>query len=388
MTVVFDAQPLTDSQKTGIGYCEAEIVKSMMAQFPHHKYVFPFFCFRREDEKRWLLSAFQVAGGILRGSKSFPASAYKLLSAFVPVPYFFFFGADGDITHFFNFLLPPGVRGKSVLTVHDMAYLVCPETVRFKTKMMLRLTLKKSCQRADKIVTISHFTKRELLRLMRIPEEKVVVVHLGVDPRKFFPRPPEGEVETVRHKYGIQRDYLLYVGTLEPRKNIERLIEAYSLAKGRLREMPLLVLAGRKGWLYDAIFERVTALQLQNDVLFPGYVEDHEVPALLSGALAFLFPSLYEGFGLPPLEAMACGTPVLTSNTSSLPEVAGDAALLVDPNSVEEIAEGIKRLVTDVDLRQMLSRQGLERSKAFTWERAAKRHMEIYESLAPAHARS
>lgn len=378
LKIAFDAQPLVDGEKTGVGFCEAGIVRSLVSLFSEHKYVLDYFSFKKDV--RGLIVSYEK-DCTFNGCNWIPGSIYKLIWAFFPVPYRLFFGRNSDLTHFFNFHVPPGVYGKKVSTVHDLAFKVFPETVRLKTKIMLNLTLKKSCRRADKITTVSQFTKEELMKFLDVPESKIVVVPNGVDLNRFFPQIDGLIIDGIKSKYGIDGQYLLYLGTLEPRKNIERLIKAYALLKSILPDAPKLVLAGRKGWMYESIFKTVSELKLENSVIFTGYIEDSEAPALLGGATAFLFPSLYEGFGMPPLEAMACGTPVLTSNCSSLPEVVGDAAVLVDPYSVEEIAEGMERLVTDAGLRKELSEKGLERAKDFTWERSAKILMDVYKSL-------
>ncbi len=182
----------------------------------------------------------------------------------------------------------------------------------------------------------------------------------------------------VRARYRITGQYLLYVGTLQPRKNLARVIEAFACMAGDPAFSGLqLVLAGKKGWLYDDLFAQVERLGLAGRIIFPGYIEDADLPALLGGALAFVFPSLYEGFGIPVLEAGACGVPVITSNTSSLPEVAGDAALFVDPHDVEAIAEAMRRLVTDDALRSELSRRGLENVRRFSWEKCARETLAV-----------
>ncbi|MCD7992618.1 MAG: glycosyltransferase family 4 protein [Clostridia bacterium] len=206
-------------------------------------------------------------------------------------------------------------------------------------------------------------------------------MHLGVDQSKFCSHQSRKRIGAVRDKYHIKERYYLYLGTIEPRKNIKRLLEAYGRLHDKMSDVPQLVLAGGRGWLCDDIYETAEVLDLGDDILFTGYVEEGEAPVLLAGAVAFLFPSLYEGFGIPPLEAMACGTPVLSADKASLPEVLGDAALLVDPESVDEICLGMERLAEDEALRSELSRKGSERVKLYTWERSARILKEIYEEL-------
>jgi glycosyltransferase involved in cell wall biosynthesis len=190
-------------------------------------------------------------------------------------------------------------------------------------------------------------------------------------------------IAAVKARYGIAENgrYLLYLGTLQPRKNLTRLVEAFACLQAPTANLQL-VLAGKKGWLYDDLFARVASLGLGGRVVFPGYIADGDKAALISGAAALVYPSLYEGFGLPVLEAMACGTPVLTSNGSSLPEVAGDAALLVDPLDVEAIAAGMSRLMEDADLRCSLVARGYVQASKFSWARAAQQVLEVLESVA------
>ena len=248
---------------------------------------------------------------------------------------------------------------------------------------MLDLGLVKSMRRADRIVTDSEFSKSEIIRYYPEFADKIRVVPCGVDTQKFHPETNAQKIAQVREKYEIRGDYFLYLGTLEPRKNLERLIDAYA-AFAKNHEAPAkLVLAGGKGWLYDGIFGKVKALGLEQQVIFTQYIDSADLCALMSGALAFTFPSLYEGFGMPPLEAMACGTPVLVSDAASLPEVTGDSAVIVKADSTASITDGLERLFTDADLRRRLSAEGLARAAMFSWERSAQLLYEVYAELCP-----
>ena len=223
------------------------------------------------------------------------------------------------------------------------------------------------------MIAISQATKDDLVAHYGVPKEKIPVVYHGVEPR-FRPTPDPA----VPARYGLPSRYFLYLGTLQPRKNLERLLQAYAQLSG---DVPALVLAGAKGWYFERIAAAIAALGLGERVFLPGYVPDEDVPALLTGALALVFPSLYEGFGLPVLEAMACGTPVVTANTSSLPEVVGEAGLLVDPLRVDEIAAAMQRLLADEALRAELSRRGLERAGLFSWDRCARETLAVLEGV-------
>ncbi len=268
----------------------------------------------------------------------------------------------------------------SVVTVHDLGYLYYPGTHQLLDRLYLDLSTRYNARAASRVIAVSRATKDDLVQHCGIEPDKITVVYSGCD-ETMQPVEDEATVERVKARYGIRGDYLLYVGTLQPRKNLGRLLEAYTMVMKRAKrdETPCLVIAGRKGWLYDHVFQQVERLGLETEVIFPGYVPQNDLPALLSGARLFVFPSLYEGFGLPVLEAMACGTPVLCSNVSSLPEVAGNAALLVDPLDVESMAEAMNRLLQDEGLRAQLVERGLRQVRQFSWDRCARETLAVLE---------
>lgn len=257
--------------------------------------------------------------------------------------------------------LPFAFRGRAAVTVHDLGFRHFPEAHPNGQRTYLELTTRFSAGRAAVIFADSRATAADLQRFYGTPPDRIRVVYPGVD------TPATGDVARVRTRYGLPERYFLFLGTLQPRKNIARLVQAFSTWQ-RLsgdRETAL-VLAGAKGWLFDPAW-----LSGSTRVIITGFVDDSDKGALYAGALGFLFPSLYEGFGFPVLEAMCCGTPVLCSNSSSLPELVGDAALLVDPLEVESIADGIGRLASDSELREALSSHGRQQAASFTWQRAA-----------------
>lgn len=280
-------------------------------------------------------------------------------------------------------LLHPAV---SVVTVHDLGYLHYPESHRAWDRRYLDWSTRWSARRAAAVLVDSAATGRDLAQAYGIPPAKTRVVYLGRDER--LRRVEDLDLVTrTRVRYNLGERYLLYVGTLQPRKNLARVVEAFVQLAGQPELSNVqLVLAGKKGWLYDTLFARVSQLGLDGRVVFPGYVPDEDLPALLSGAIAFVYPSLYEGFGIPVLEAGACGVPVITSNTSSLPEVAGDAALLVDPHDVDAIADAMYRIITDEALRAELARRGLENVKRFSWEKCARETLAVLEQAAKREA--
>lgn len=257
----------------------------------------------------------------------------------------------------------------SVVTIHDLGYLRFPEAHTARRRLELHLTTLWSLRAARRVIAISGATRDDLVRHYGADPARISVVHHGLS-AGFQPVEDPAAIAATAARHGLPMPYFLYVGTVQPRKNLTRLIEAFAQATGA--GLPhTLAIAGRRGWLTDAIERRAAELGAARRVRFLGYVPDADLPALLGGATAFLFPSLYEGFGMPVLEAMACGAPVLSSNTSALPEVAGDAALLVDPEDAGAIAAGISRLAGDAALRAELRERGRERAAAFTWERCA-----------------
>ena len=380
MRITFDAVPLCSEKITGIGWCEVGQTNALAKLHPEDRYEYSFFT--SGDDSRTERVRSLAAKNIGINSSSFSGYLYRAASTFLPVPYSFFFGRKSDVTHFFNYIVPPFVSGKKVVTVHDMVYKAFPDTVRGRTKFMLNMGLKRSMRRADIIVTDSEFSKEEILKYFPQHKRKIRVVPCGVDLERFKPCTDLERISKVKSSLGIEGDYFLYVGTIEPRKNLRRLIAAYAAFVKKVGEnSPKLVLAGGKGWLDGEIYASVRKLGLEGKGLFTEYVPAGDMTPLMCGALAFVFPSLYEGFGMPPLEAMACGAPVLTTNAASLPEVVGDCAVICDAYSVKSIAQGLYRLYSDKDLRAQLSRKGIERAKGFTWERSAQMLHDIYREL-------
>lgn len=311
-----------------------------------------------------------------------PARIYYHLERIVPFPYRWIFGKKAEVTQFFNYTIPAGTAGKKLTIIHDVAFLAHPETVTKRTYRWLSRNIRSYCSRAEEILTVSEFSRQEIHRYLGIPLEKNQVVYNGVDTEQYHPDYSEEQIRASMAKYHVNGHYILYMGTLEPRKNIETLIKAYGILKETYAEnIPKLVLAGKKGWLYDSIFQMVQDLGLEKQVIFTGYVEAEDAAPLFCGAEMFVFPSLYEGFGIPPLEAMACGTPVITSDCSSLPEVVGSAGLMVPPMDAAALADKMELLITDHKLRARLKQAGIERAKQFTWEASAEKLVQIYKKV-------
>jgi glycosyltransferase involved in cell wall biosynthesis len=297
----------------------------------------------------------------------------------VPLPIDLLTGSV-DVFHSPDYVLPPLRRGKKLVTIHDLSFLRYPEGAEPSLRRYLSTAVPRSVDKADLILADSESTRRDVVELLGVPLSKVEVLYPGVD-EAFRPVEDSRALAEMRELYRLSRPFLLTVGTLEPRKNIVALLEAYAeLRRGKDFDHQL-VIAGGLGWRYEGIFSRVAELSLEESVSFLNYVPDEHLPALYSLADALVFPSLYEGFGLPPLEAMACGTPVVTSNGSSLPEVIGDAGLMVAAEDSGALADAIRRLLEDSDLRQELVGKGMSRAARFSWQDSGERLIGIYRRL-------
>lgn len=379
--VAFDAQLLFEKQKTGIGWNAKKLIDCLIRN-PEVECTLN--CFFMKDKARTeeILKKYKNNGCRINQSRWMPARIYYHLERIVPFPYRWVFGNKAEITQFFNYTIPAGVAGKKLTIIHDMAFLAHPETVAKRTRRWLSRNIRFYCNRAEVILTVSEFSRQEIHHYLGIPLEKIQVVYNGVDMEQYHPDYSEEQIHASMARYQIDGHYILYMGTLEPRKNIETLIKAYRIFKeAHEGPIPKLVLAGKKGWLYDSIFHMVRELGLENQVIFTGYIETEDTAPLFCGAEMFIFPSLYEGFGIPPLEAMACGTPVITSDCSSLPEVVGDAGLMAPPMDAEALAEKMEMLVKDHELCVRLKQAGLERAKQFTWEASAEKLVQIYRKI-------
>jgi len=282
-----------------------------------------------------------------------------------------------DLLHSLAFVQPVILPCPSVVTIYDLSFIHYPQRLQPWRRLYLRWGTTFSARRASRVIAISASTKRDIVGLLGVAEDKVDVIPCGVD-EDFRAVDRQEQLEELRKKRRLPPRMLLFVGTIEPRKNLTTLLRSYALLRERIQPPPL-VIAGAKGWQHEEVFSLVQELGLPDELLFPGFIPRDELPLWYNAADLFVYPSLYEGLGLPPLEAMACGTPVVTSDTSSLPEVVGDSGLLVDPTDAEEIALAMERLLTDSTLRDELTSKGLKRARAFTWHRTARETVEVYD---------
>jgi len=283
---------------------------------------------------------------------------------------------EAELYHATEHLLLPLRRVPTVLTVHDLIYRLFPEYHKPLNYWFLNRAMPLFVQRARAVIAVSQSTRRDLIRCYGVHPDKITVVYEAAAPH-FRPAPPEA-VAAVRARYGLPEDFILAVGTIEPRKNLSRLLDALQLLQQKGDDFRLVVVGG-KGWLYGGFFRHLEELQLGDVVLLPGYVPDADLPAVYSAAKVFVLPSLYEGFGLSVLEAMACGTAVVCSRASSLPEMGGDAARYFNPTDVEEMAEAIGAMWHDEALRAEMGRRGLAQAARFSWARAAEETMAVYQ---------
>lgn len=284
-----------------------------------------------------------------------------------------------DVFHGTNYALPRGCRARRVVTIHDLALLRSPQLGTDALSRFVRRTARSAAE-ADGIIADSESTRRDLIELLGLPAQKLRVIYPGFDPA-FQVLPEEAARDRVCQRFGLSGPYILHVGTLEPRKNLEMLVKAYARLR-RERQIPhRLVLVGARGWKYESLFHCIDRLDSPDAVCYLGPVPASDLPALYNAAELFVYPSLYEGFGLPPLEALACGTPVVTSNISSLPEVVGDAACLVDPSDEPGLASAIAGILGDAELRRRMRERGLAQARRFSWERCARETLALYREL-------
>jgi glycosyltransferase involved in cell wall biosynthesis len=294
--------------------------------------------------------------------------------------------ADIDIlhvpVHWYNQVSPFFLNRnvKKVLTLHDLTPILFPEMHTRDTNLTWESSLRLIKNRTDIIISDSLSTKKDCIELLNIPEKRIKIIPLAADEQYKPLKNKDNVIQEINKEYNIDSPYILFVGTLEKRKNIPTLLKAfYKLKKSDINHK--LVIVGGKGWKYTRIFDLIEQLNLQDDVIFTDYVSDEYLVKLYNAADLFVYPSLYEGFGLPPLEAMACGCPVITSNTSSLPEVVGEAGIMIDPNDINSLTESMYTVLTDKGLKEELSKKSLERAKMFSWKKTAAETWKIYEQV-------
>ena len=284
-----------------------------------------------------------------------------------------------DLLHSLHYTSPFLLACASVVTIHDLTFFLFPELHKLSKRLFFPSVIRASARKADALITVSENTRQDSIRLLHVPEEKIFAVQLGVD-EIFHPIKDNGLRRKIYQQYQLPEKFILYVGLVEPRKNLPLLIRSFrTLVEEGFSHR--LVIAGRLGWMYQEVFKQIETLGLEDRIKFTGYVPRQNLPIVYNLAELFVYPTLYEGFGLPVLEAMACGTPVVTSNISSLPEIVGNAGILVTPGEESALAEAMVKVLSDPKMQENLAEKGIRRSKNFSWKRTAKETLQVYQHV-------
>jgi len=353
MKIAIDVQT-TLGQKSGFGFYVKNLVKGLKEAAPENEYVL----ISPDQEKD-----FSAPERFVWDQFRFPRRAAK---------------EKVDILHQPCFSAPIFYSGKLVVTVHDLISIHFPQNLPFPSRMFYSKWMPFTYHCADKIIAISENTKKDIIEILHLPEEKIKVIHSAVG-EEFQPILDLKKIEETKRKFKTGNKFILDVGTLEPRKNLQFLVKAYYLALKSGNITHNLVLTGKKGWYYEGLFSLIKELKLEDRVILPGYVPDEDLPSLYNAADLFAFPSIYEGFGFPPLEAMSCGTPVIAANNSSIPEIVGQGGVLLPLDDEKIWAENIVKVLSDDNLLSKLKKEGLDQAKKFSWSKTAKETAKVYE---------
>jgi len=362
--------------RTGVGWYTFELVKRLKNR--NNKYFAHMFNFLNRNVLDKDIAEMSLE---IHTCKLIPYSIYTRIWGILPIKYNVLFGEKVDIYHFFNYIVPTRIDGKVIVTVYDMVYKNFKATMTKKNYNRLEKNLERSVNRADVVITISESSKKEIIQYLKVDEAKIKIVSPGVQIDKFRHNITMDRSKALRSKYNLPEDYILYLGTIEPRKNIGFIIDAFYKYKSEVSNNIKLVIAGKKGWMFQEIFDKIKKYNMEKEVIFTGYVEEEDKACFYKSCKVFVFPSIYEGFGMPVLEAMASGTPVITSNLSSLPEVAGDAAILINPYDSEELCNAINKVISEPGLRESMIKKGYIQCEKFTWENSIKDLTAIYNSF-------
>jgi glycosyltransferase involved in cell wall biosynthesis len=360
----FDATALETPQRSGVGNYAAQLLAALMARNDGRHYAL--LASRPLNGHAPLGAAGQIGRTLSNRSAWMQLVAPRIIDQLQP-----------DVCHFTNSIAPLRSSRPIVITLHDMSLFLHANMHPLKSLLVARPIIPLAVRRASAIITVSQHAKEDIVNVLGIDRAKVHVVYEAAAPQ-YRVIDERAELDRVQNKYHLDRPFVLYVGTIEPRKNLTRLVQAFARIR---RPSTQLVLVGQLGWKYRSLLKQIEDMRLGDAIRLIGYVPDEDLPALYNLARVFAFPSIYEGFGLPIVEAMACGTPVLTSNRSSMIELGADAALLVDPLDVESLAVSLAHVLDDTNLRAELHRKGLQRAAQFSWTRAAEETVKVYETV-------
>ncbi len=371
-----EIQPLLQ-RKTGIGWYNHNLINAMKTESVEINGLMFNFLNRNKIE-------LELSDQVLKDIKSnyiIPYSVYRRIWRHIPIPYDKMFDEKMDVYHFLNYIVPPVANGKVVLNIYDMVYKRFPETMHDRTRKNLEMNLSNLSSRVDRIVTISEFSKSEILNYIDFDSNKIDIIYPGVDHRELRRKIDDKSLNSIKHKYGISKSYFIYIGTIEPRKNVETILNAFNeLIVSRGKEFQL-VLVGMKGWKYESIMKMIHEKFNESDIIMTGYVDERTKISLLKGALGFVFPSYYEGFGLPVIEALAASTPTIVSNIPVFHEIAGESVLYTKTDDFNELKHQMEKLIDSSDLRKELAEKGLMQVEEYTWENAAQKMIETYMKL-------
>jgi len=359
------------TQKAGVGRYTRELVENIATIItPPDQLALTYFDFRRHS------TPFPVPNAEFSPVRWIPGRIAQLAWRTVHFPPYDFLTGRADLFHFPNFIIPPLYRGKAVVTIHDLAFMRYPQFAENRNVRYLNRNIHHTARRADAVITVSQFSAHEVGTYLQVPPERVFPIHHGIDAR--FRRPDEASCRKTLESLGLNRPYLLTVGTIEPRKNIQHLIRVFESLKDFEGD---LVIAGGKGWKTEPIMERIRTSPRASSIKCIGYAGDDALPALYAGATVFLLASFYEGFGFPPVEAMACGTPVVSSTGGSLAEVLGEGAAMLDHYEIDEWTETVRKAIHDTEFRQGLIERGGRQATLYTWQEAARKTLDVYRQV-------
>ncbi len=374
MKIGFDISALS-LPRSGVGQYQVNLLKALLSADKENEYLLYGFNFRNRERFK------QLRFGAVRFELKISPVPQRLITGWwlsFPFPSLERVVGECDLYHVSELAIPPVKKAKRVAFVHDLTTFLYPQ-YHVRSNRFLHNRRFKHLNSVDAILTNSEYTKKDITEHLGINPEKIHVTYLGAD-SAFRPMPKQ-EMKHLLEPFKLNKPYILFVGTLEPRKNIKNLIRAFNRLKLKRKIPHQLVLAGQDGWLCDEIYQEINNSPARADILRLGYVSDEDVPKLMNGADCFVYPSYYEGFGLPVLEAMQCGTPVITSNRSSLPEVGGEACFYIEPESIESISEALYKVLSQDSLRKTMRVSGIEQAKLFSWEKCAEVTLSVYKSI-------
>lgn len=381
ITIAVDASCLCARPLTGVGYYTLNLFRALALEAPEFR-----LRFFASSARRPRLAA-EVLGQLGAGMRCvrWPSRLKHALWTRFEWPPIEWFTGPADVAHGALYLLPAARRARRITTIVDVSGLRYPHMRRARTDALHLRLMRHAVKRGDAIIAISDSCRKDMMELLEASPDRIHVVYGGVFLEEFAAPIHRERLEALKQRFGISGEYLIHLGTLEPRKNLPRLLAAYHIVRQRHRDLPRLVLAGVAGWMYDDIFATIARLGLENTVIHTGYLTRNDAVLLLRGAFGCVYPSLYEGFGLPVAEAMAARTPVLTSAVSSLPEVIGEHGILVEPENVESIASGLERLIEDRSGAAARVAAAYERVRQFTWQHSARALAAVYRRVLEDH---